>query len=232
MSNLGDYLGLLLSEIAMARMQADLETVRIAELYASHPLLRRMPVPHIRLPDVDLDIPLLIKEAQPPREGESPRGGVPAATLRKRFEQVLQAELVRSGVKLSPTALRKLQAALDARERSGMEPPELAVGVHRAADDFTTTALDVIKKVTVTPRGEATPATAIDESVLRDDVRTAFLQLRPQPPRLDVIVTSAEIREGATADNLARIRLKVTEQGVEWASIQSNGSQRDILVPE
>jgi len=232
MSNLGDYLGLLLSEIAMARMQADLETVRIAELYASHPLLRRMPVPHIRLPDVDLDIPVLIREVQPPREGESPRGGVPAAELRKRFDEVLQAQLLRSGVKLSPSAQRKLQLALDAQETSAKEPVELAIGVHRAADHYTATALTVIKQVTVTPRGEATPATAIDEAALRDDVRNAFLQLRAQPPRLDVVVTSAEIREGATPDNVTRIRLKVTEQGVEWTSIQSNGASRDILVPE
>ncbi len=64
MPNLGDYLGQLLSELSIARMQADLETVRLAELYAMHPLLRTMPVPHMRLPDVDLEIPVLIKASE------------------------------------------------------------------------------------------------------------------------------------------------------------------------
>ncbi|MEJ2127120.1 MAG: hypothetical protein P8X84_06440 [Candidatus Bathyarchaeota archaeon] len=50
MPNLGDYLGNLISEVTLARMQADIEAVRIAELYSSHPLLKNMPIPHFRLP--------------------------------------------------------------------------------------------------------------------------------------------------------------------------------------
>ncbi len=46
MPNLGDYLGQLLSEITLARMHADLESIRIAELYAAHPLLRTFPFQH------------------------------------------------------------------------------------------------------------------------------------------------------------------------------------------
>ena len=60
MPYLGEYLGHLMAELAIARMEADLETVRLAELYAAHPLLRSMPVPHLRLPDVDVDLPVLI----------------------------------------------------------------------------------------------------------------------------------------------------------------------------
>src|SRR5688572_19693895 len=106
MSNLGDYLGQLMSEIAMARMQADLETVRLAELYASHPLLKHLPVPHVRLPDVDVDLPVLIKQAQPPREGESARGGISRTELRAKFRSLLDRELARAGVQL-PAGARK-----------------------------------------------------------------------------------------------------------------------------
>ena len=71
MPYLGDYLGHLISEVTMARMQADVEAVRIAELYASHPLLRTMPVPRFRLPEVQVDIPVVINELEPSNEGGS-----------------------------------------------------------------------------------------------------------------------------------------------------------------
>ena len=86
MPYLGDYLGQLLSEIAIARMQADLETVRLAELYAAHPLLRTLPVPHLRLPEVALEIPVLIEASEEPRAGESARGGATLADMRLRFD--------------------------------------------------------------------------------------------------------------------------------------------------
>ena len=72
---LGDYLGQLLSEITIARMHADLETVRLAELYATHPLLKNFPVPHVRLPDVELELPVLIKTSEEAHPGQPPRGG-------------------------------------------------------------------------------------------------------------------------------------------------------------
>lgn len=232
MSTLGDYLGQIMSEVAMARMQADLETIRIAELYASHPLLSRMPVPHIRLPDVDLDIPLLIKEAEPPRPGESPRGGASRSELRAKFEEVLRSHLARSSVDLTPGVARQLDDALDARERAPAPPMELAVGVSRLADDFTAAAVGVLKEALRAGLEGDLGRRGIDESALRDDARVAFLQLRSAPPRLNVIVSSAAIREGASSDNVARIRLKLTDQGVEWATVESNGVRRDLLVPE
>src|SRR4051812_17667499 len=112
MTYLGDYLGQLMSEISMARMQADVETLRIAELYAAHPLLRTMPVPHIRLPDVELDIPVLIKASAEPRAGESARGGAVLADLRKAFDKALATTLANSEVALTAAENKRLRAAL------------------------------------------------------------------------------------------------------------------------
>ncbi|SMF17174.1 hypothetical protein [Pseudobacteriovorax antillogorgiicola] len=58
--SLGDYLGHLLSSVTKARMQADLETIRIAEQYQSHPLLKHFPVPRVRLPKVELNVPVIM----------------------------------------------------------------------------------------------------------------------------------------------------------------------------
>src|SRR5438132_458461 len=66
MPALGEYLGTLLAEITSARLQADLEAARIAQLYASHPLLQHMPVPRFRLPSVSLDLPVAVEKIDPP----------------------------------------------------------------------------------------------------------------------------------------------------------------------
>lgn len=232
MANLGDYLGQLMSEIAMARLQADLETVRLAELYASHPLLRTMPVPHMRLPDVDLEIPVLINTTEAPRNGETPRGGLPRAEMRKKVDAIVAGFVQKTGMQLPREMQAKLKAALDEKERLFLAAPETAIDVGRSADEFTSAALGVLKQLP--PRAPAGGANGpqLDETTLKHDVRLAFLQARTPPPRLDVIVSSAQIREGATSDNVARIRLKIAEQGVEWVSLEKDGQTRDLLVPE
>lgn len=228
MPYLGDFLGHLLSEISIARMQADLETVRLAELYAAHPLLRTMPVPHMRLPDVEVEIPVFIKASEEPRAGESARGGAPLKTLSQKFDEVLGAQLAKVGITLSTAERKRLRSALDERLSARAVPTEISVDVHRIADDLTSTALRMVEEMK--PRsGAAEPALAAE---LRDAVRLEFLKLRTPPPRLMVLVTSAEIREAGGAENLTRLRLKVSEQGVEWTTIESEGIRRDRLVPE
>jgi len=229
---LGDYLGHLLSEISIARMQADLETVRLAELYATHPLLRTMPVPHMRLPDVELEVPVLIKTVEEPRAGESARGGAPLVDMRRKFDEVLATQLSKAGVELSPAQRKKLRVALDERLSLHAVPTEIAVDVHRVADDLTSTALRVVGELRSTP-DTAEPAVPPPVAAeLRETVRLEFLKLRTPLPRLTVLVTSAEIREAGTTENLTRLRLKVSEQGVEWTTIESEGVRRDRLVPE
>jgi len=78
---LGDYLGHLLGEVTIARMQADLETMRVAELYASHPLLKHMPVPHFRAPQIDMDIPVVIHGVENSLPEHSSRGGTVSSEL-------------------------------------------------------------------------------------------------------------------------------------------------------
>jgi len=233
MPYLGDYVGHLLSEISMARMQADLETVRMAELYAAHPLLRTMPVPRMRLPEVDLEIPVLIEASEEPRAGESARGGASLPDLRLKFDEVVAAHLSKAG--LAPTAEEgaKLGAALDERLARHEVPAEVSIDVNRVADDLTSTALRVLGDLR---SGRAAAELAIPATVaaeLKDAVRLEFLKLRTAPPRLTVLVTSAAIREAGDAQNLTRLRLRVSEQSVEWTSVESDdGSRRDFLVPE
>ena len=232
MPYLGDYLGQLLSEISMARMQSDLETIRLAELYAAHPLLRTMPVPHVRLPDVELEIPVLVKASEDPRVGEPTRGGAKLADMAKKFEQVLAAHLSKVSRALSPTESKKLRGVLSDRIALHGMPTDTSADVNRIADDLTAAALGTIAEFKRGPGLEQPVVSPQSATELKETVRREFLKLRTLPPRLAVLVTSKEIREAGTTENLMRLRLKVSEQGVEWTTIESEGVQQDRLVPE
>ena len=232
MPYLGDYIGQILAEISIARLQADLETVRLAELYAAHPLLRTMPVPHLRLPDVDLEIPVLIKTSEAPRAGESARGGATPANVGKKFNDVFAAHLSKADITLSAADRKKLSSALAERLTVTRAPVEISIDVHGLADDLTSTALHVVGELRPAADPEKPAITPALAAELREAVRLEFLKLRTSPPRLTVLVTSGEIREAGTAENLLRLRLKVSEEGVEWAPIESEGVRRDRLVPE
>lgn len=228
MPNLGDYLGHLLSEIAIARMHADLETVRIAELYAAHPLLRSMPVPHVRMPDIDLEIPVLVDTVEEPPAGEPPRGRGAVPDLRKKFDEVLSEHLARSNVSLTPADRAKLATALDSRLPQHQLPAEVSVGVLRLADDLSAAATKAIEEAN--PGTPATEPARVND--LKEAARAALLQVPRQPPRVRVLVTSSQIRESATAENLTKLRVKISEQGVEWATVGVGGERQDKLVPE
>jgi hypothetical protein len=233
MPNLGDYLGQLLSEITMARMQADLETVRLAEIYAAHPLLRNLPVPHVRLPDVDLDLPVMIKTSEPPRAGETVRGGVPVDRLRKQVDAVLAERLKKKGVELNQPQRDRLAAALDKLREANPLPADVAIDVNGIADAYSEAATATLRDLDLKGvRGEPGPIDASFGAELKEAARLEALRLRTAPPRVTVAVTTAELREAGGTENVTRLRLKIVEQGLEWTTIESEQGKRDRLVPE
>ena len=232
MPYLGDYIGHLMSEMTIARMQADLEAVRVAELYASHPLLRFMPVPHFRLPEMDLDVPVVIKEVEAPRPDESPRGGVPIAELRKTFDQLLTRQFTKQGLDVSPENKKRLKSALDEKISGLSQPKETAVDVHRIADELTNAAVSTLTEVQELREPIEKKRIETLETELKSAIKLEFLKLRRPPPRLNVLATTQEIREAGPSEIVTRIKLKLTEQAVEWTSVESEGQKLDRLVPE
>ena len=57
---LGDVIGAMLADVAKARVRADVEALRIAEAYSRDPLLKHLSVPRFRLPDMVVDLPVLV----------------------------------------------------------------------------------------------------------------------------------------------------------------------------
>ena len=232
MPYLGDYLGHLMSEITIARFQADLEAIRVAELYASHPLLRHLPVPHFRLPTMTLDVPVVIKGMEEAKKGESPRGGVVLPAMRKSFDRILALHINSADIKLSATKKRDLNQALNQTIARLVLPPDVSISVTHIADEL---VLTVIKALGDAERKGGTAESArlakfADE--LKAAVRLEFLNLRKAPPRLLVLVTTTELREAGPKELLAHFHLSISEEAFEWTVIESQGKSHDRLVPE
>jgi len=230
MPNLGDYLGVLMAEIIIARAQADLETIRTAELYASHPHLKHFPVPHLRLPTVTLDVAYAVdKSEEVPAKG-SPRGNIDPAAMRKAFREQVSQVLTRRGLKLEKQAAAQVDDAV-ARVADGLTTPAGgAVALMAAAAGFADATVAAIAQAA--PETVKDPKAAGLAQELKQAGFTAFLPLRELPPRLSVLVTKKDLMEMKNPDLLSRVRLTISEEGQEWTVIESEGKSNDRLVPE
>lgn len=249
MPYLGDYIGHLLSEVTNARVQADLESVRIAEIYASHPLLRNMPVPHFRLPKVDLDVPVAISDMKSAEDPEAT--GRVLTNIRESFPRVLaiQAKKAQIGMKDDEKiriekeldrrilALKKEPVILKADLFSAAERVEAAkrLSITTITDDFISAAAKILE-----PRLKKEAGGAERLQKLKTDLKKAafmeFSKFLHENTRLDVSMTSSELKEiGRESDPgsiMVKIHLSISEEAFEWSVVDSEGEVRELLVPE
>lgn len=233
MPYLGDYLGHLLSEVATARVQADLETVRMAELYASHPLLRHLPVPRFRLPTLTLDVPVVIQDVEEARPDISLLGARSApVTTREGFNKLLNTHLRRAKIKLSDKERKGLHEALDQAEAERTASRSSAPATARgAADDLASTAVSFIGSESQSL--SADPARLPEfETGLRAAIIEQFPDKPAAPPRLLVQVTNTALRDAGPAELMTRLHLSISEDAVEWTTVESQGQTVEMLLPE
>lgn len=226
MPKLGDYLGQLVSEIAMARMQADLESVRLGDLYAQHPLLRHFPVPRFRLPEVKLEIPVAIESAAEPPKG-APRGKIGAKQATTAVMSVVAKRLAAGGHALATDERKRLESAM--RERLGrLEQPQ---GSALSTTHFLDESLHALEQ-------HLPASVAADEARARllDEVRAAagleLQKLAPPLPRVSVVVETAKLKEIDRPEALLRIEVRIAEEAVEWRVNEKDGKTSSRLIPE
>lgn len=228
MPALGEYLGALLAEITNARLQADLESARIAQLYASHPLLEHMPVPRFRLPHVVLDLPVAVEKMEQP-SGMTRPSAAELLALRQRIEGIIEQEQQQRKLALPPIIRKRLMnnlhAVFDRLKKS--ESPSASDAV-RASRDAVAAAVEAIEAGSK-EHAKVDPAI---ESSLRRQFGVEFLKLQPPAPRLQVLVVTAQLKDLAPPQALTRIQLTISEEGVEWTQTNPSDATSKTLLPE
>ncbi len=226
-TDLGEVLGTLLASLAHARRIADEESAVIAEHYRDTPLLEGMSLPRVRLPEMVVNLPVLIEEYKAAADSVPS----PEPEIRAKARQLLAETAQAEKVKLPKLFLGRFEREM--RVELGRLVPHKHPGwpveeVVRAADNALLKALeeDTVRRFTE----EQVVAVRKD---LRRQVGSIVLEKEGHPPSLAVTVVTSEIKERTAPQNVARLQMTLKEEGMEWTMVeQSDGSVKRVLTPE
>lgn len=227
MADFGELLGYLMSSFARAREIADHETAAIAERYKSNPLLEGLSVPRIRIPDLTIDLPLLIESEQAGSDAvmEKP------AKISRELEKTFAESATRNGVTLTPEMKKSFATAVSATvggvggiSRDASIKETLSRGVDIAVKD-TLKAVEgqridpvAMKKISADLRRKAADVAVITPA---------------RPSGINAVIATAEVKEKSAPGNVTRLRLSLREEGVEWSIVtDEDGATAHRLSPE
>ena len=93
MTQLDDLLGSLLSQIGEARLQADEASLELARKYAEYDLLKHLPGPRVKIPTIEISVPVLIEQTDTSNSYDS-TVGIDKRSIVNETDVILKAHLV------------------------------------------------------------------------------------------------------------------------------------------
>lgn len=228
MPRLGDFLGLLMSEVTIARAQADAEAVRVAEAYASDELLKHMPIPHFRLSSVKMKLALPISDVDETEDPDRPPRGAPSlAEIIDAFSETLQKLLTEAGVTLPDEVCQELVKVLEDEIARHLRPRAVSVGVVRPVDALTDAAMGFLRDPEHAQERLSAPLPETFGDDLRSAARRAVLLKFQVPGRLHVDLPQKKGSDatGEAARGVLFLELEINEEGLEWTEIRGDAGQ-------
>ena len=225
MVNLSDFIGQLTTSITRARVQADVEVIRVAEMYANHPLLKHFPVPRFRLPKVELDVPMIIEECP---STDSSTGKLTAATIKKHAAEAMQLQIEKHNVRMSQEQAKLLLKTIDSVADEAEGSSEVALDATSVTKKLSTELSKQLSKILRMKKADLTKVM----SGFTCSLKTKLLSIRAASPSLKVITETAKIKEIGRDSELMRLRLTMDEDAVEWTVTDIDGEEVEKLVPE
>ena len=224
MIDLKDYLSSLVVGINQARMMADLESARIAEIYAKDNLLKTFSIPRFRTPDIELNIPVAIgnlesEQAKDYQPIDNIQFNSATYTVLKDFSKTSAFDrktstMLRSAIAKETENLEKRIKADETQKEAAMESLSKNLAklyTTRIDDNINMESLIQKIKTELTPRIHK-------KQVIQHQTK--------------VIVQANELRE-IKPENIIQIKLKLSEDGMEWhSSANEDGSTNMKLLPE
>ena len=225
MADLGSLVGSLMVGILRARRMADEQTAALAEYYKQNPVLEGISVPRIRIPELSIELPVIIEDVI---EGETGKMEDPKK-IADAITQHMKTTLAKSNLKVRPAFqdafVRDLTAQLTSLEK--IKAPVTKESVVRIVQ---TTFADALSKTKTTIEGSQRETIAAE---LRNFITTIELTTKPRDPSLVANIKTADVKEKASATTVVRLRVTLKEEGLEWATqSDSSGGVIRTLQPE
>ena len=215
MPKLGDVLGALLSDVARARVRADLEATRIAEAYSRDPVMKHLSVPRFRLPEIVVDLPVVVTNLDVP---DKTRGGRPVGEpTGTEIRQAVREALTAADLTLTRSEVEKVSAAAVKRSSRlfGSEDVQnLTAG--KVTADYAFAVVEGVKAVRGSDIDDEHMSAV--ERATRAVMAPLVASRLPAPPSLDVGVTAGELNAQTGGDSVVRLRLTIAEDAYEMVS--------------
>lgn len=233
MTKIREYLAYLIQEATQARIAADSYAVEVAKSYSKDKLLRHLSAPRFTLPEIELDIPVLIQESEHQFKFKLSSGVVP---LSKKLQSVLQDSLKNSGIdrSISDGQIRQsetFQAAL----KDLMENTSKAKSINSLISSFKWNAL--VKGVIADTMGRPVMNKVKPEVVQSTSKAFAAILQRElaldQSKFLDAHASfrTDDIKKVDDAAKIFKIKLKLVEESINHVSVKNDdGGEDEILV--
>jgi len=225
MTDLGDIIGSLMVGLIRARRMADEQTAVLAEYYRTVPLLEGLSVPRIRVPELTVDLPVIIEKYQ---EGELGKMADPAE-IANAAQLQLKSTVSRNNITVDPILIDvfvdELKNRLTITQQSGASI--MRETVVRTVQAALADALRMTK----------TTLTVLDKEIIARDLRTSVSasSIAEEPATSSIVVDAitAEVKEKASAKSIVRLRITLMEEGLEWSTQASeSGGVIRTLQPE
>ncbi len=225
MADLGDLLGSLMSGVIRARRMADEQTAALAEYYKSNPLLEGLSVPRIRIPELTIDMPMLIENHMEGQGGEMEDPAKIAHAVNAQLKTTLARNNIKVAATFNRTFIDGVTRQLELVKQSGA--PIMKETVARSVQNAFAATLTKTK----------TPLTATNKETIARDLRarvsTVSFAKEPVTPSIVANIKTADVKEQASNTSVVRLKITLKEEGLEWAtqSSESGGVVR-TLQPE
>lgn len=215
MVDIGSIVGTLMSGLIQARRMSDEQTAALAEYYRSNPLLEGLSVPRIRIPELIVDIPMLIDNFVS-GEGGKMEG---TSTIAAEAETQLKDTLAKHKIKMKSTFYKAFnKEIIDQLEGlKSTDSPVMKESVARSVQNAFTNAL-IKSKTSLKTTDQETIS-----KFLRDKIPSVSISKEPIASAILATINTADVKDKASNANVVRLKITLKEEGLEWAT-QTNES--------
>ncbi|KYK28181.1 MAG: hypothetical protein HXS48_24185 [Theionarchaea archaeon] len=244
MVSLGEVLGALISQVNKGRAQADIETLKVAEVYKEEPLLSSFSIPRMVLDEVVVDLKVSVVTG--PSRGVS-------------FTPESRLKILESMEKLIDSLPKKYRHIHNIRrdadiweptrtrisgELSEIVPAEIEVKPKSVTMSATAAIQRQLVQALLHPKSKATRRSLTSfvqedapqmEKYLKSEMEKVIEEvIKSQPPpkeRLEVLVSVSDL-EKIPPDKITNVRLTLRESDLSWTKVETkDGKIEKKLIP-
>lgn len=217
MAKLSNVFGAILSEISQARLKADIESIKLAEFYASDPFLKQMPVPRFRLPEISIDIPIAINDYS---DNDTSNEKDSKDEIEKVIDEV--------------SGKMKVEIPENTKKRMLTKLPSGSNALPMAYRDFKSIKQDILDSIKDVKELSDVDNKEIDNFsvLLSKELKSKHVALLPSND-IEVDAKTKDLKELGDTVNLVNINLTIKEDSFDvLAEIDADGEKVEMFSPE